>query len=772
MEWDWQNRRLRLSVGELARFSLLSGPEEGGGRWRAELGTHWHEVLRRQAEEAEEGWRFEQKVTGSLQQERWTFDLEGRIDQFLPGPDPLLREIKTVSTPLPADEGQHRSTYPAYFHQAMLYAFLVGKMSAFPQTELVLLGISSGLTQTVRLGDPDLESLHAHLSRIAALLEERRSHFGSLRKRSVPAAFAHLREGQAQAQAALGKALNEGGAPVLFEAPTGFGKTGLVLEQALKRLASGEVERILVLTGKNTGHTPIIGQLESFRERIPELTLHALRSRQDHELEDEAVSDLSRREMLERWSRSGLSAQSLLADGILGLDEVRALGARHGIPPWIISRMLLPYADVWIADFNYLFDPVVARVPESVPGYHPRRSLLIIDEAHNLPDRVAACHSHALRMDLVDKVLTEVQFARFPGDLVRHLDLLLAHLSRQRPTEELDPPQEAEYLELIGELAQRVSDGLTCLEDLSESSRDWLWSLGDLLRDAGNKEVPMRIYSPSKGTVQFSCLNAAALIAPVLEGFRQTVLMSATLRPWPVYTDSIGLPGVKATRRIKGEAPWLEGRFYVVIDARVDTRFRHRERFSDLTARTIGQSAEISGSCIAVFFPSYRYAELVLERMPFLFPTLRCELQPKGLTLEEQNQFLESALLFDDVLFLVLGSRFGEGIDILGGRLETAIIVSPALPEANAIQKARQEALPGSREAAFHSVFRVPGMRRITQAVGRLVRSPDHRARVLLHGKRFVEPVFQDLLPEYLHPSSVAVTDEDMERLWLRQLQP
>jgi Rad3-related DNA helicase len=154
--------------------------------------------------------------------------------------------------------------------------------------------------------------------------------------------------------------------------------------------------------------------------------------------------------------------------------------------------------------------------------------------------------------------------------------------------------------------------------------------------------------------------------------------------------------------------------------------------------------------------------------MGYLYPGLRCELQPRDLNLERQTEFLESALLFNDLLFLVLGSRFSEGIDALGGRVTQAIVVGPALPEVNGLQKAREALIPGSSTARFHSVYLVPGLRKISQALGRLVRSPDQRARVLLHGKRFMEPDYQDLLPEYLQPCDFIVMDEELDKKWLR----
>ncbi|HKJ90065.1 MAG TPA: hypothetical protein VJ960_02955, partial [Oceanipulchritudo sp.] len=124
MYWDWQNRLARLSVGELSRFSMFAGSDPRSGRWRAELGSHWHGVLRQQAVATGESWIFERPVSGTLRQEGWSFELSGRVDQLRPGPGrPLLREVKTISADLPAAATELRDRYPQYLHQAMLYAF-------------------------------------------------------------------------------------------------------------------------------------------------------------------------------------------------------------------------------------------------------------------------------------------------------------------------------------------------------------------------------------------------------------------------------------------------------------------------------------------------------------------------------------------------------------------------------------------------------------------------------------------------------------------------
>ena len=775
MRWDWQDRKLRLSVGELAGFNLSASTERGTGRWRMELGTHWHHVLRQQAENENAGWRFEQAIAGEIEQSGWSFELQGRIDQILPvQPAPVIREVKTISTPLPAPEESLRGLYPAYFHQAMLYGFLSGRSGPFPNIQLLFLEYQTGVSQLVDLCDEDFQSLHDHLSAVVELLEERRGHFHQLRNFVVPEPFREWRPCQALARDALDAAMDRARC-VLLEAPTGVGKTGLVLEQALLRLAAGSVDRILLVTGKNTGHEPLLGQLERFRASGPGLTVAVLRSREDLTLDAELERDMTHEEIRERWRASGLSVPRLLADGIYDRDDLLRLGRQHNVPPWLINRMLLPYADIWVADYNYRFDPRVSSVVDSVPTWDPARTLLVVDEAHNLPGRVAASHSHRLDRERIDSLLTEARFARFPGPLVRSLDRLLSLVRTQSACDELDPPVEADLISLLEETAQAASESSFGLDELSRENADWLWRLPGLLADWNHPALSCHLWAPEPGRIEISCLDAAPVIGPELNSYAQTILMSATLQPWDICRIGLGLGAVQAQPgrmpflEMEATAPWLEACFEVMVDARVDTRFHQRQRHFDTTARLLAETSAVGRGCTVAFFPSYQYASHVLERLKFLHPELRSELQPRGRSLEDQQAFLEQALLIDDILLLVLGSRFSEGIDALGGRISRAIVVGPALPEADALQKAREARVRGGSRAAFRETYLIPGLRKVAQALGRLVRSPHHQARILLHCKRFMEPEIQDLLPSYLRPQATIVTDSDLASRWLRR---
>lgn len=215
--------------------------------------------------------------------------------------------------------------------------------------------------------------------------------------------------------------------------------------------------------------------------------------------------------------------------------------------------------------------------------------------------------------------------------------------------------------------------------------------------------------------------------------------------------------------RIAAHTPWRVGAYDIAVDARVDTSFQQRARHHATTAAAVealhaaAQNPSPSTGhphppltatrSVAVFFPSYAYAETIVRTLDQSGSVLRVALQPRLRDLAAQAAWVEESLVLSDALFLVLGSSFAESIDLLGGRVTHAMVVGPALPEVNAVQRARLAELAGlGREEAFRRVYQIPGMIKVNQALGRLVRAPGQRARVILHCRRFLEPSYASLL--------------------------
>jgi Rad3-related DNA helicase len=205
----------------------------------------------------------------------------------------------------------------------------------------------------------------------------------------------------------------------------------------------------------------------------------------------------------------------------------------------------------------------------------------------------------------------------------------------------------------------------------------------------------------------------------------------------------------------------------VAIDIRGDTRFSRRRQHLDEIATAVLALIKATEKPAIIYFSSYRYAIEANNRLGEISPLTKVVLQPRFGSQRETNQFIDTAFVAGDALFLVLGSVFAEGIDFLGGKVDTAMIVGPALPEVNMLQKAKMEAYAGmDREEAFRRTYLIPGMRKVNQALGRLVRSPEHRARVILHCRRFDQPAFRALLDPVCREAPAFNCVEEIET-WL-----
>ncbi len=861
MTFDLDQRTAALSVGEFADFTLGPRDATGGpqGLWRAQLGTHWHRELQARArDEHAAAAEFEVPITGQIVHRGWRFALTGRIDQVIRAADSVaLREIKTVTRPLPADEAELRADYPDYFIQLATYGTLArlglstlvtGKLglNAVALTELVFVEVGSGLAQTIALTPADDALFRAQLDRVADFLDLRRRARDRLRGLRFRPAFAHPRPGQETTQVEL-TTLFERQPLVLFEAPTGFGKTGVLLEFALGQLRSGHFDRALYLTSKSTGQLQVVRTLQGMtvrhgdelansgpehpvalpptspsasRANAPASTPVAVwhvRNKSEHCVNHtfhcirDNCSYLA--EAATRWGRSGLARFYLDDQHARDLDTLRQAGRDAAICPYEITRAALAFNDLWIGDYNYVFAPRNRGLFFEQPGFLAARTLLIVDEAHNLPTRVADAYSHAFTALAAFSVREELHRVRPAATLVTAWDHWCHALHHLRANQGLSASEEDDVRHVLAEVAKHVSGAALDFAALTPQAADALWSLPSLLEELATSELPRLWWSPRDSELVLTCLDAAPAIGATLREFGGVVLASATLTPIDGFATACGLdapPEVEVappaaperlgalnkrdTRKLyrqltsaaellrveeakisagpallRAHAPWREGSYDLACDARVDTTFQNRAQHYTTTATTVANLRAAAGATVAVFFPSYAYAESISRELAANVPTLRVALQPRVRDLAAQTAWVEASLVAADALFLVLGSSFAESIDALGGRITHAMVVGPALPEVNAVQRARlAEANRAglSRDAAFRRVYQIPGMTKVNQALGRLVRAPGHCARVVLHCRRFLEPGYAALLaPEYQGGTSIA-TDTEMAE-WL-----
>ncbi len=758
MRIDAQAKQVALSVGELAGFrNSPTDRQRESGRWRAEVGQKWHQAAQIRAADEFPGARFEERFSVRWLHSGWQFDIQGRIDQLLPTPGGyLVREVKTVRNALPADQADLAERYPDYFAQAASYLCLLRKHPEWRlhelRAELMFIEIETGAVQRVPLTEGDEGRFLSQLERLLPYLEDRRNCRLRFVEAAINPAFPQLREGQQDAFDALAVSSIRAQS-VLFEAPTGFGKTGTILEHVLRRMQEGHFDRCIYLTSKSTGQLETVRQLQAMTGG--HLRYIQMRNREEHRIDHakhRCTGDRRCDEGLEtRWAEAGIDAASLFENGSVPLEVVKTIGASTGLCPYALTRACLPYADFWVGDYNYIFGPDSRHLFLDAPGFEANRTCLIVDEAHNLPARAADALSLTLReyeLTLAAEALRDAGGARRTVNLY----LALATQIRNAPSgQRLDEATVYTLVDLCEEISRQLEQTPLPFGELLPSLQELLWSIPRLLRSLNGPADAWLFWIDGVGELQATCLQASAWIQACLSPFGSVCLMSATLEPVDSFRADCGLDPAQSPL-VCGEAAWRGNAYDVAIDTRVDTRLKLRSQHYETTAATIIAAIEHSpGRPVAVFFSSYQYAENVREYLITLRPDLRSQVQPRGGDLSERETFIAEGLLCADALFLILGSSFSEGIDQLGGQIGIAIVVGPALPEMNLVQEARRQLSDAATpQEAFQKTCIEPAMCRIHQALGRLIRAPGQSAKILLHGKRFTEAdYFERLRPEF-----------------------
>ena len=223
----------------------------------------------------------------------------------------------------------------------------------------------------------------------------------------------------------------------------------------------------------------------------------------------------------------------------------------------------------------------------------------------------------------------------------------------------------------------------------------------------------------------------------------------------------------------KSAAQWIVAesnqthQFDIAVDCRVSTEYTQRNRYFGLSAETLCEFAQNAALPTIAFFPSYQYAESIVNYLRELYPQIPVSLQIKNASVRENEQFFAEALLSSRVIGLVLGGHFSESINALSGRVNQAMIFGPALPEINYWNNHRIEQFyPGAQAEGFQNEYQIPAIKKIGQALGRFIRSPEDRAKILLHCRRFSQNEYLDLMQEAHKPNTFIHNDSDLQQ-WI-----
>jgi len=440
-------------------------------------------------------------------------------------------------------------------------------------------------------------------------------------------------------------------------------------------------------------------------------------------------------------------------------ELVRESEAAH-ICPYEVARLAMTQAGMALVPYQYVFDPRAMPALFDRSSVDRGKTILVVDEAHNLRDFFRGLNSATVTLDQVRGAVREAQ-AMFMEEAAASLSALL------RTLEQLMAERQGWMLDRTSVLNRfRDEHGTAWLQNLAfelSASSGAAW--GSVLYE---RRLPSLILKVGEFLVKLSSSSRSVLVkwedtlglvdpdpvgglAQYLTDFRSSILLSATVNPSSVFARSLGLELGQASAYDASAEPLVTVR--TAVDTGTSTRYKLRspEMYSRISERVAAViNSTVSG--VGVFAPSYAVLGAIFEMVSKRVTNRNMVSEGPGLSNDQAAEVFDSFRSADDsVLFAVQGGRFSEGEDFDGGVMGSVVVVGMALPPPSPLMYAEYACLKRAGEHdSYLMLSRLPALRRAFQAAGRHIRSPGKRGMVFFLDERFGTAAARELMPSWL----------------------
>lgn len=761
---------MKVAVRSLCEFAARSGGLEH--RYTpsptAEEGIRGHKTL-----QSRRGDRYEAEYL--LEGEYGGIELRGRADGgYLPGPGtPLLEEIKThrgdLSRVGPGQQALH-------WAQLKVYGALLCQRDDRQKVRLRLVYYDVAKDQETPLEETwSAEALNLFIvdlcSRYQAWHQQEEQHRWSRDQALMALGFPYpdFRPNQRQLSETVYKGVCTS-RTLLMEAPTGIGKTLGVVFPSLAAMPRRDIDRLFVLTARTTGRQLI---LDSLRLLNPNATL-PLR-----------ILELTARDKACEHPDKACHGESCpLADGFfdrlpaarqaaaecrwLDREAVQHLAAEHRICPYYLAQEMARWCDIVVGDVNHYFDQ--QALLHGLTRQNEWQVVPLIDEAHNLIDRARSMYSAQLSQATFREVSRNAPAPltkSFRGVQRAWRRLIDAHIETDRlaPQEpqrlqlaEVPTELNGSLLRLVGDLTdymtenpvdtelQRVLFDTIGFMKLAEQFGDH--SLCTLSVTAAGSQGKRRRINAS---LALENLIPADFLKDRFSLARSSILFSATLNPGRYYQDLLGLPQTSLWQTVS--SPFTASQIRLrTLD--ISTRFRDRAASVQPIAEAIQVQYVTEPGNYLVYLSSFAYLEQICASFSQHNPDIPVAIQHSGMSEEERLAFISRFRCERGLVgFAVLGGAFSEGIDLPGDALVGVFVATLGLPPNNSFNEQLAKRLQTRFGRGYAYTYLYPGIRKVIQAAGRLIRTPEDSGVIHLIDDRFNKPEISALLPDWWRDS-------------------
>lgn len=777
---------LKISVRNLVEFVLRSGDIDN------------RKTSMSEKEAMQEGSRIHRKIQGrmgteytpevplkiTVSSDRFSITVEGRADGIINKKDiVIIDEIKGMYSNV------MNFSEPIYVHkaQAMCYAYIYAEKNSLKKIGIQMTYCNLDSEEIKRFNEifeymelkDWFEGLIKSYTRWAELLYDNLI----LRQESIenlqfPFEY---RKGQRDIVVSVFKTVRQK-KDLYIQAPTGVGKTMSVIFPAVRALGEENGDKIFYLTAKTITRTVAEEAFRLLKSRGLHFSNVTITAKDKICILDKPECNPDKCERAKgHFDRINDAVFDIISnENEITRDVILKYAQKHKVCPFEMNLDCTNWCDGIICDYNYVFDPTV-RLKRYFSDGMKGNYIVLVDEAHNLVERAREMYSAILYKDdflSVRKIVKDKSKAVYNALDRCNKELLL--YKKEENDKEYYLRYDADslikqLLRLQGYMKKFLDDYREF--DGRENVLDFYFEVVNFLNIYELVDDKYEIYtedSKDKGfLIKLFCVNPSGNISMCMQQCLSTVFFSATLLPVNYYKEMLG--GKTDDYAIYINSPFYQDRRLIFIATDVSSRYSRRNITEyQKIAEYIRVTAKLCKGNYMVFFPSYRLMNDVYQVLQPLsdIDGFRYILQENNMDEHSREEFLESFREDADYTLIglcVLGGVFSEGIDLKNERLIGTIVVGTGLPQICTEKQILKSYYDENGRNGFDYAYRYPGINKVLQAAGRVIRTQEDYGIIGLLDDRFLETSYSGLYPrewDDVKCVNIKRAEEEIKRFW------
>lgn len=726
----------------------------------------------------------EQELKCSIEYDDFLFEITGRADGIIVGKEyPIIDEIKSTVADLKEFYEEQKEWH---LGQALVYAYMYAKENSINRMGVRLTYISQRDEEDKLIINfsYDFDEIESY---VMNLIKEYVAFYRMIDMHNIDRIesadrlefpYKEYRKGQRElAKYVYGTILNED--TLFIEAPTGIGKTMSTLFPSVKTFSCCDTEKIFYLSAKKVAKdvafeaakTLLANGLKAKCIKISAKEKMCL-SERGHCNPDECPYALGYYNKIKEVIKEIIQKEKLIDENV-----ITKYALKNEMCPFELQLDVSLFTDIIICDYNYLFDPMVylkRYFDESKTKY-----VALIDETHNLVDRSRDMYSCELSLDSICTLQYKFKKMKHPK-FKRALKKLVIYLSKFQNGDMyqiIESDFDSELYQILNLVFKHGQDILKnyqnyVIDEFLQVFRD----VNHFLKLSEFISSDFKLYFENANEdviVHIKCVDSSKLISKTLKKLKASIFFSATLTPIDYYVKCLG--GNDDTPIVKLESPFDSNHLLTLVRKDISTRYKDREFSYKEIARTIESVIKKKKGNYLVFFSSYNYLDNVFDNIS-LENDINLIRQTKEMNDKERDDFLSNFVsepTNTTVGFAVLGGVFSEGIDLVSDKLIGSIIVGVGLPQISFERDLIKEHYSSEEMNGYEYSYVNPGITKIIQAAGRVIRSDDDIGVVVFIDDRYMQMKYRDIIrkqyPNSFYVSSCKEIEDKLEIFWKEQ---